>query len=223
MKKPNELDLTDFDDSEEQAQAKSNASRLKPGQIVPFYNAPIDPAVAAHYDVPVDIVNSCTNFQTRSDVLRPYALKMYCDYYPQSFIGRSLGLGVSTVRGWKQAENWDEKRSAVERHFAGAIAMSRLKQTMTITCDAIDIIGKVLAKTKKDPDLGIRDAEAVSRILSNLDKIVRLSTGAPTEITESRDGTTLRLPRNAQELAEILKGDPFIDVTPEKADKPEDV
>lgn len=176
---------------------------------------PIDPVVAARYGIPEHFAAGQPDIR-RAPALKPYAFRMYCDNYPLKAIARLLNVSPNTVWWWVHRTDWKQRKAELEMQFHNAVISSKVQVLAQISSDAIDIIGKALSGLKKKgDDITLVDARNVSEIFKNMDKVLRLTNGAPTEIQEKRH-TDVKVPRTAKEILEVIKADPFmtIDVTP---------
>lgn len=189
----------------------------------PIAKRRVDPTVAIKYAIDAQAVDDhILDSRDRARALRPYARRMFIDSYPCSTISRLLGLQLNTVKHWATQDKWVADRQAVMAEFHNAIMLQRLEKISRLSTAALDVITRAILKLKsKGDDVTIHEAHMVSSIFSNMDKVLRLASGQPTDIVENRgDGEKIRMPKNAKELKAILDADPFmIDVTPEKGEE----
>lgn len=157
-------------------------------------------------------------------VLRPVARRLYLQFYPYAYISRLIGVSAATVGQWSQKDDWEACRKEAEKEFYETVLQQRMMQITRMGRTAIDLVQRSLDGYYHSQDtrpLGLKEAETISRIFSNLDKVFRLTTNQPTQIVENRDGGR-KIPRTADELKEALRADPFIETTSTKPDPKEE-
>lgn len=207
---------------DEEAPVPTSASFRNPEAVVAVPDAeyrPVDPDACERYSIPTDI-GLGMSLSKRSQALMPYGLRMYCDHYPNARIARLLNVKRDTVTNWIVSHGWVKKRAELEARYHDAIISQKAQTLGQIMSSAIDVIAKAMKNVSKQDEITLKDARDVSEIFKNMDKVLRLTHGAPTEIHEKRH-LDVKVPRTVAEIREVLRSDPFmeIDVTPEPVDE----
>jgi hypothetical protein len=135
------------------------------------------------------------------------AKKMYMQYRSHKDIMSATGIGRQSLTH-HIGTSWKNERELMKREVFDALAEGKRAAIAQITSDAIYSLQRFFREIASgESPLDARSAEKVSNILTNIDKIMRLDDGSPTEIVETINPATMK------ELKETLKEvDPFIEV-----------
>lgn len=114
--------------------------------------------------------------------LRTRAKELYFSYMPFNDIAKELGVSAATVADWRKKEGWDVERDGIERGIIedafGARRMT-LSRITKMTTELLEKSLKRLSDRTEPPTLA--EAEKLSVIIGNLDKILRLDMGKATD------------------------------------------
>lgn len=114
--------------------------------------------------------------------LRTRGKELYFSYVGHNDIAKELGVSAATVADWRKRESWDIEREGIERGLLedsfGARRMS-LSRITKMTTDLLERGLKHFSDRHEPPTLA--EAEKLSIIIGNLDKILRLDMGKATE------------------------------------------
>jgi hypothetical protein len=116
------------------------------------------------------------------DELRARGKQLFLGYRHKKDIAAELGVTPATVGDWDKREGWSIEREGIERGVLedefGARRMS-LSRITKLTTELLENSLKRLADRVEPPTLS--EAEKLSVIIGNLDKILRLDTNRPTD------------------------------------------
>ncbi len=149
--------------------------------------------------------------------LRARAKELYFSYTPHNDIAKELGVSAATVADWRKKETWDVTRDGIERGILedafGARRMT-LSRITKLSTELLENALKKLANRVEPPTLA--EAEKLSIIVGNLDKILRLDMGKATE-NVSVAGTVAH---TVEEIRARLAADPVLGYAIEAAGAP---
>jgi hypothetical protein len=114
--------------------------------------------------------------------LRTRAKELYFTYVPHNDIAKELGVSAATVADWRKKEGWDIEREGIERGILEDSFGARRMSLSRITKMTTELLEKGLKhfSDRVDPPT-LAEAEKLSIIIGNLDKILRLDMGKATD------------------------------------------
>jgi len=141
------------------------------------------------------------------------AKRLYFNYWSPREISDFLQQNYETVRKWVTRYDWYKEREATIKDELSDLANRRAHQMNKVMTDGLDAMIEAVANAKKGATT-IDDAEKISKMIANIDKLYRLQTGKPTEIKEERKYTSVehKALGTKESLLKALKDDPFMDV-----------
>lgn len=119
---------------------------------------------------------------TELETLRTRGKELYFSYVPHNDIAKELGVSAATIADWRRKEGWDIEREGIERGIledsfgARRMSLSRITHMTTTLLER----GLKHFSDRIDPPT-LAEAEKLSIIIGNLDKILRLDTNRPTD------------------------------------------
>lgn len=139
--------------------------------------------------------------------LRTRGKELYFSYVQHNDIAKELGVSAATIADWRKKEGWDLEREGIERGLLedsfGARRMS-LSRITKMTTDLLETGLKRFSERNEPPTLA--EAERLSVIIGNLDKILRLDTGKATENVAIQGSVA----HTVEEIRERLSQDPVL-------------
>ena len=178
--------------------------------------------ICKKYDIPFNEIMAASegNFKRWAQGMKPYAFKMYMDRLPLPYIDKSLALGSRTASDWARTEGWSKHREAAEQAYHVALVQKKANEMTKMAAVAMEGVSKSIAKyARGSRTMTLPEAEKVSKILVNMDKLTRLASGQPTEIVEQRGDLAKAADMTIKDIIKTLQEDPMtIDVTPGKDD-----
>lgn len=149
--------------------------------------------------------------------LRARAKDLYFSYTPFNDIAKELGVSSATVSEWRKKESWDLTRDGIERGILedafGARRMT-LSRITKLSTDLLEKSLKRLADRVEPPTLA--EAEKLSIIVGNLDKILRLDMGKATDNVNVQSTVS----HTVEEIRARLASDPVLGFAIEQAGQP---
>lgn len=145
------------------------------------------------------------------------AKDLYFSYTPFNDIAKQLGVSSATVADWRKVGGWDVTREGIERGIledafgARRMTLSRITKMST---DLLEAALRRLSDRVEPPTLA--EAEKLSVIVGNLDKILRLDMGKATDNVAVQ--TTVQ--HSVEEIRARLQADPVIGYAIEMAGQP---
>lgn len=114
--------------------------------------------------------------------LRTRGKELYFSYVPHNDIAKELGVSAATVADWRRKEGWDIEREGIERGILEDSFGARRMSLSRITKMTTELLEKGLKhfSDRIDPPT-LAEAEKLSIIIGNLDKILRLDMGKATD------------------------------------------
>ena len=134
--------------------------------------------------------------------------------YP-SVIAQNLGVHTATVNRWVAKYGWDKERQNRILKYAHEVAIRKKHVITEVTDTSLNIINISLQRMLKDLEgddkkqLKTSELKFLSELATNLDKLMRLDEGLPTDITQQIEPVTI------DRLKEALAKDVFIEVNDE--------
>ncbi len=142
---------------------------------------------------------------------------LYFSYVPFNDISKELAVSSATVADWRKKEGWDIEREGIERGILedafGARRMS-LSRITKMTTDLLERGLKHFNDRIEPPTLA--EAEKLSIIIGNLDKILRLDTNRPTDNVQ----IAATVQHTVEDIRAKLAADPVLGFSIAQASKP---
>ena len=134
------------------------------------------------------------------------AKQMYLAYKPLADIVAKSGMNIHTVK-YHVGKRWKEEREFKKSEIVEALTESKKSLMYEISKHGLEILAnsiKDLSSSKRP--LNPTEMSRIKDIITDLDKIVKLDEGNPTEIlADTRPATIV-------EVRELLKKDPFLEL-----------
>lgn len=151
--------------------------------------------------------------------IREEAKRLYFKYWTPREISNFMEQNYQTVKKWITRYGWYKEREQIETEALQELANRRSHQMNSVMTDGLEVISNAISQAKRG-GATMEDAERISKMIGNIDKVYRLQSGKPTEIKEERKVTSTIKLSTKDELLQAIKDDPFIeanfkDVTPE--------
>lgn len=132
------------------------------------------------------------------------AKALYMDFIPLRKISAETGIKVTSIK-YYIGRYWKEEREAKKSEMIEALTESKRAMMFEISKNGLKVLSKGLEdlanSTRK---LTPAEMKQVESIITNIDKIVKLDDGNPTDIIDTMK------PATVVEVREILKKDPFL-------------
>jgi hypothetical protein len=149
--------------------------------------------------------------------LRKRGRELYLTYVPFNDIAKELCVSASTLSDWRKSAGWEIERDGIERGIledafgARRMTVSRIVKTTT------DVLERGLqAIANRVEPITLAEAERLSVILGNLDKILRLDTNRPTDNIQIASTVT----HTVEDIRARLAADPVLGMAIEAASVP---
>ena len=130
------------------------------------------------------------------------AKTLYMDFKPLKEIASETGINYRTLL--YHSKKWTGERNLVRNELLKEITDNKKTVLTSLTGNSLDCIDRAIKelKERRQPP-SIQEARMLTNIVAEIDKILRLDEGSPTDIiAEHRPATII-------ELKEKLKKDPF--------------
>lgn len=142
--------------------------------------------------------------------IREEAKNLYFKYWSTKEIADFLQQNYETVRKWVTRYDWYKEREAQVNEEVTELANRRSHQMNRVMTDGLETIAQAVQKSKEG-GVTMEDAERISKMLANIDKLYRLQTGKPTEIKEERKYTVNKDIQSKEDMIKAIQEDPFIE------------
>ena len=130
------------------------------------------------------------------------AKKMFMDFKPLKEIAKVLNIKYRTLVYHKN--KWEEERNMVRKEILKDLADNKRAILVNLTSNSLDCVDRAIEDLKKrDKPPTIHEARLLTNIISEIDRIIRLDDGEPTDIISEHKPSTVI------ELKAKLKKDPF--------------
>ena len=124
------------------------------------------------------------------------------DFKPLKEIAKVLGIKYRTLVYHKN--KWEEERNMVRKEILKDLADNKRAILVNLTSNSLDCVDRAIEDLKKrDKPPTIHEARLLTNIISEIDRIIRLDDGEPTDIISTNKPSTVI------ELKAKLKKDPF--------------
>lgn len=132
------------------------------------------------------------------------AYKRFMEFEAAKSIARDLNISYDALKYYtKPGGKWRRDRDMARLDLLEKVTAGKRHEMLSMADSCQTIVKRCLDRLAKQEEAPtIRDAKAVTQILVELDKILRLDENKPTEITEERPITTV-------EVKKKLALDPF--------------
>lgn len=142
--------------------------------------------------------------------IKDEAKALYFKYWSPREIATFLQQNYETVRKWVTRYDWYKEREQQVNDEVTELANRRANQMNRVMTDGLETIAQAVQKTKEG-GVTMEDAERISKMLANIDKLYRLQTGKPTEIKEERKYTVTKEIQSKEDMIKAIQEDPFIE------------
>lgn len=135
--------------------------------------------------------------------------ELYFNYFTPKEIATKMDVNYGTVKKWITRYGWSPERAEMEAESQTDAIKRRAIETTEIMRDGLVAIKETISKYQKAKSMDMKEALALSQLLTNIDKLMRLSEGKATHITEER---TLKANLTASTVIDVLNPtqvDPF--------------
>jgi len=130
------------------------------------------------------------------------AKTMFMDFKPLKEIASVLGIKYRTLVYHKN--KWEEERNMIRKEILRDLADNKRAILVSLTSNSLDCVDRAIEDLKKrDKPPTIHEARLLTNIVSEIDRIIRLDDGEPTDIISEHKPSTVI------ELKAKLKNDPF--------------
>ena len=130
------------------------------------------------------------------------AKSMFMDFKPLKEIAKTLNIKYRTLVYHKN--KWEEERNLVRKEILRDLADNKRTILVNLTSNSLDCVDRAIEDLKKrDKPPTIHEARLLTNIISEIDRIIRLDDGEPTDIISEHKPSTVI------ELKAKLKKDPF--------------
>ena len=130
------------------------------------------------------------------------AKSMFMDFKPLKEISKALNIKYRTLVYHKN--KWEEERNLVRKEILRDLADNKRTILVNLTSNSLDCVDRAIEDLKKrDKPPTIHEARLLTNIISEIDRIIRLDDGEPTDIISEHKPSTVI------ELKAKLKKDPF--------------
>lgn len=143
---------------------------------------------------------------------KEHAYSLYMLYKSTTEIADEVKVAPSTVTKW--ASEWKSERDSIAREYVMEKLDQGYKRVADIIHVTLPVIHKAIvmrARKMEQQPMTMAEVARMTEIVTSLDKLLRLESGAPTEIHEMQQRAA---PVPIKELIEALKKDKFLDVVP---------
>ena len=141
-----------------------------------------------------------------NEFLKGKAKKEFMSYTPVKQIARDFNLSYAALKHYcKPGGRWRRERELLKAELLQKVTEGKRVELLGMADSCQIIVKKCLAAlaVQHDPPT-LRDAKMVTSILTELDKILRLDEGRPTDIIEEKPVSTI-------ELQKKMGLDPFME------------
>ena len=130
------------------------------------------------------------------------AKSMFMDFKPLKEIAKTLNIKYRTLVYHKN--KWEEERNLVRKEILRDLADNKRTILVNLTSNSLDCVDRAIEDLKnRDKPPTIHEARLLTNIVSEIDRIIRLDDGEPTDIISEHKPSTVI------ELKAKLKKDPF--------------
>ena len=130
------------------------------------------------------------------------AKSMFMDFKPLKEISKVLGIKYRTLVYHKN--KWEDERNLVRKEILRDLADNKRAILVNLTSNSLDCVDRAIEDLKKrDKPPTIHEARLLTNIISEIDRIIRLDDGEPTDIISEHKPSTVI------ELKAKFKKDPF--------------
>mgnify|MGYP001296622799 CR=1 FL=1 len=128
------------------------------------------------------------------------AKKMFMDFKPLKQISSTLGIKYRTLVYHKS--KWEEERNLVRKEILRDLSDNKRAILVSLTSNSLDCVDRAIEDLKKrDKPPSIHEARLLTNIVSEIDRIIRLDDGEPTDIiSEHKPSTVIELKAKLKKL-----------------------
>lgn len=132
--------------------------------------------------------------------------EMYLKGYPLREIMETTTISKSTI--YYHIPKWREERELNKNEIIAALSENKKTLLSEVIKNGLDVLAHSMKELKKSNEaLTAKEMVGLSNVITNIDKIIKLDQGDPTNITENKK------PATVLEIKEMLrKADPFLEL-----------
>jgi hypothetical protein len=135
------------------------------------------------------------------------AKELYLAGLGPSVIADQLSISKNAVNSWIKSGEWAKERDELDKELKESIKIRRGQLIPKAIDLGINLIYNAFQERMSEgKPLNILETKIVSGVISDIDKLVRLDAGDPTEIKEAAS----TIPVTLEELKKVIARDPFI-------------
>jgi len=135
---------------------------------------------------------------------------MYMQYKSYMDIAAETGMSIYAVKFYCK-QHWKKDRELHKSQIIEVLGETRGKAFAEISIYGLELLVKSLKDHAKNGTiLSVKDSFALSHILTNIDKMIRLDEGNPTDIIKDVK------PADRGEIIQLIQADPFYKQLPQK-------
>lgn len=148
-----------------------------------------------------------TTVETTNEAQRELARNLYMSYQSRDEIVEKSGMSMSSLKYYIH-KSWYKEREASKYQMVQALSDSKKKVLTSIVSDGLELVARSMKEwVRSGKVLTPKEADSISKIITDADKISKLDEGSPTDILgEIKPATYVEI-REARERA--LELDPF--------------
>ncbi len=146
-------------------------------------------------------------------VIKEQAQKLYYGYTKVKDIAQKLNIPVNTVEHWRKRGSWLQKRDGYNAELTKRIHAKKAFTYSRIASQSVELIAAVLNNMMAVKEtVTIQDAVELSKIIKNLDGVMRLAQGLPTTVTKHEGvvGLEAVAMKTRAEIERVIKADPMV-------------
>lgn len=138
---------------------------------------------------------------------------LFLQYRSYEEISEMTGMTVYALK-WYAKKSWRKERDMHKNQIIELLGESKAKAFAEIGMHGMELLCRSLREHAKNGTiLSVKESFALSNIITNIDKIVRLEDGLPTDIVKDI------APADQGEIIELVQADPFYKRLPAKKER----
>ncbi len=147
------------------------------------------------------------------DETREQAKQLYMAHVPLNDIASQLKVPTATLSQWRSRDGWLAERETADESLAADIVSSRKLTLARIAKASIDQIDRTIKHiAERAEPATVAEAEKLSVLVSNLDRVARLDNKEATENVSVKVKAEMTVDR----IREVIQQDAFMSSEPDK-------